>query len=117
MNIFVHFSNHLLMIYLIIVRFKFYIGFINNSICFSDAVYTERINGLKTNAKSVREKKTDFAFIFLFIFQSRRPNIRNKSLAIVHGTADGKTNDKKKQRYLYFEFCRRCTIQTFSHIS
>ncbi len=53
MNIIVHFLNHLLMIYLIIVSLKFPIDLINNCNYFLDAVYTERINGLKTNMKSV----------------------------------------------------------------
>ena len=32
-------------------------------------------------------------------FQSRKPHIRNKSLAIVHGTADGEYNDNDNDSF------------------
>jgi hypothetical protein len=55
-----------------------------------DAVYTERINGLKKNVQSVRTKRNISMIKLDLFFQSRRSNLRNKTVAIVHGTADGK---------------------------
>ncbi len=48
-----------------------------------DAVFSERIKGLKTDVKSVRNGKQNF---------------ENKSLAILHGTANGK-NPKTRRKF------------------
>jgi hypothetical protein len=47
-------------------------------------------------------------------FQSRRPNIRNKSLAIVHGTADGKWI-QSTHCFLFFFFLR-CVSVSLRHL-
>ncbi len=67
----------------------------DNSILLTDAVFSERINGLKVDVQSVRNSKEKVGFNRLCMFQSHRLNIGNKSLAIVHGTADGEKREKK----------------------
>jgi hypothetical protein len=57
---------------------------IHTTIIYSiDAVFSERIKGLKTDVKSVRNGKQNF---------------ENKSLAILHGTANGK-NPKTERKF------------------
>jgi hypothetical protein len=58
MNMYAHFFNHLSLIYRIIVSFNlFYLIIANNVIDYIDAVFSERIKGLKTNVKSVSNQK------------------------------------------------------------
>ena len=54
MNIFVHFSNHLSMIYLIIVNIIIYYIHVHESMSILDAIYSERVNRLKVNIKVVK---------------------------------------------------------------
>lgn len=46
----------------------------NNDRGFLDAIFSERVYGLKSDFKSLKDRKE---------------TLRNKSLTIVHGTADG----------------------------
>lgn len=64
----------------------------NLIIFFLDALFSERINELKHGITSVSKIiKIVIGVCISFFFKSHQLNIRNKSLAIVHGTADGKT--------------------------